>query len=465
MDHLDVKLFSHCSAELMLQQSSESRTTDAVITKLFPGTNKRLHHTSKPFTDWSKNICSSSLSLDVKEEETLEERIFTKVTYTKPLTVHAQNLSENLNDENCKKRKQSFAVDLSKSKRTCVEPSSGCKRVDEAKGEKTLTLGNISLEDIVVQNVKSSPPREHDGQLPITFIINDHTGDNQTQTNVPDGSIYIQAYTPAPLVQAKKRDRSSTHPPGEVKTEEEAKLLAAPFIGKVGKPPQYKCQFDNCSYSNTRLLMAQSHVYKHLGIYTFQCHLCGLKCRLETNFEKHLNTHGVTRRKEKAGKFMLMEEEETKERTAVSGVEKIENCGEMFVLSEGDTNEDDTRPFVSVTRASVIGNYQDEGEARETRTEKCYTSIGEPEQPQYHLNKKVSGYFVFQLSNVLLKCHISECPVLFNFRPCLLRRKRRNQSFRAMRGEVMSQLRRESVNAAFVPLRVIQNLKCWNTLL
>ena len=390
MDHLDVKLFSHVSAEL--QQSCESRTTDAVITKLYK--YKRLHHTSKPFTDWSKYTSSSSL--DVKEE-TLEERIFTKITYTKPLTVHAQNPpSENLNDENCKKRKQSFAVDLSKSKRTCVEPSSGCERVDEAKGEQTLTLGNISLEDIVVQNVESSPP-EHEEQLPITFIINDHTGDNQTQTNVPDGSIYIQAYSPAPLVQTKKRDRSTTHPPGEVKTEEEAKLLAAPFIGKVGKPPQYKCQFDNCSYSNTRLLMAQSHVYKHLEIYTFQCHLCGLKCRLETNFEKHLNTHGVTRRKEKAGKFMLMEE--TRDSPGVSDLEKIENSGEMFVLSEGDTNEDDTKSFVSVSQSSVIGNYQDEMEERETRREKCYTvSRGEePEQPQYHLNKKVSRYFNFQL--------------------------------------------------------------------
>ena len=381
MDHLDVKLFSSSSTDLLLQQSTESRANDAVITKHIPGMNKRLHHTSKPFTDWSKNILTSS-TLDVKEEA-LEERIFTKVTYTKPLTVHAQNLSENLNDTSCKKRKQSFAVDLSKSKRTCVEPSSGEEK-DEEVGGKTLTLENISLEDIVVQNVETAPPIP-EPQLPITFIINDPRSDNPTQTNVPDGSIYIQAYSPAPAVTTKKRNRSMTHPPGEVKTEEEAKTLAAPFIGKVGKPPQYKCLFDNCSYSNTRLLMAQSHVYKHLEIYTFQCHLCGLKCRLETNFEKHLNTHGVTRRKEKAGKFMLIEEE------------KIENSSnaEKFVLSEGDTNEDDTGSFVSVTQASVIGNYQDEGE----RAEKCYTSLGDPEQPQYHLNKKVSRYLIFLFSS------------------------------------------------------------------
>ena len=347
--------------------------------------NKRLHHTSKPFTDWSKNISTFS-SLAVKEE-TLEERIFTKVTYTKPLTVHAQNPSENFNDKSCKKRKQSFAVDLSsKSKRNSKEPSSSETNLNEAKGEKTLILENISLNDIVVQNVDSPPfPVEHEQQLPITFIINEHGGDNQTQTNGPDGSIFIQAYSPAPLEKSKKRNRSMTHPPGEVKTEEEAKSLAAPFIGKVGKPPQYKCLFDNCSYSNTRLLMAQSHVYKHLEIYTFQCDLCGLKCRLETNFEKHLNTHGMTRRKEKAGKFMLMEEAESQEKK-----EKIEKAGgaEKFVLSGGDTNEDGTESFVSVTECSVIGNYQDEGEDQEAR-ERCYTSIGDPDQPKYHLSKKV----------------------------------------------------------------------------
>ena len=392
MDHLDVKLFSDGSTNLMLQQSTESRSIDTVITNVnsIPGINKRLHHTSKPFTDWSKNI-STLPSLAVKEE-TLEERIFTKVTYTKPLTVHAQNPSENFNDKSCQKRKQSFAVDLSsKSKRTCKEPSSSEIKSDEAAGEKTLTLENVSLEDIVVQNVNSPPIRvAHEQQLPITFIINEQRGDNQTQTNGPDGSIYIQAYSPAPLVKSKKRNRSMTHPPGEVKTEEEAKSLAAPFIGKVGKPPQYKCLFDNCSYSNTRLLMAQSHVYKHLEIYTFQCHLCGLKCRLETNFEKHLNTHGVTRRKEKAGKFMLMEEAGIEEKRMVPGVEKIEQSGdaEKFVSSGEDTNEDGTKSFVSVTECSVIGNYQDEGEDQETR-EKCYTSIGEPDQPKYHLSKKV----------------------------------------------------------------------------
>ena len=352
--------------------------------------NKRLHHTSKPFTDWSKSI-STLPSLAVKED-TPEERIFTKVTYTKPLTVHAQNPSENLNDKSCKKRKQSFAVDLSsKSKRNWKEPSSSEKDLNEAKGEKTLILENISLNDVVVQNVDSPPfPVEHEQQLPITFIIDEHMGDNQTQTNGPDGSIFIQAYSPAPLVKSKKRNRPMTHPPGEVKTEEEAKSLAAPFIGKVGKPPQYKCLFDNCSYSNSRLLMAQSHVYKHLEIYTFQCHLCGLKCRLETNFEKHLNTHGMTRRKEKAGKFMLMEEAESQEKRVVPGVEKIEKSGdaEKVVLSGGDTNEDGTKSFVSVTGCSVIGNYQDEGEDQETR-ERCYTSIGDPDPPKYHLSKKV----------------------------------------------------------------------------
>ena len=95
-----------------------------------------------------------------------------------------------------------------------------------------------------------------------------------------------------------------------MKSEEEAKSLAAPFIGKLpSKPPKYKCLVDSCPYENARLLMTQSHVYKHLDIFTFQCQYCGLKCRLETNFEKHLNTHGVTRRKEKTGKYVYFSEE------------------------------------------------------------------------------------------------------------------------------------------------------------
>ena len=31
-------------------------------------------------------------------------------------------------------------------------------------------------------------------------------------------------------------------------------------------------------------------------------------CRLETNFEKHLNTHGVTRRKDKIDNYMYVNE-------------------------------------------------------------------------------------------------------------------------------------------------------------
>ena len=216
MDHLDVKLFSNCSTDLILQQSTEFRSSDAIITNTFPGMNKRLHRTSKPFTDWSKSI-STLPSLSLKEETPEEKRIFTKVTYTKPLTVHAQNPSENFNDKSCKKRKQSFAVDLSsKSKRTCKEPSSSEKDLNEAKGEQTLILENISLDDIVVQNVVSPPfPVEHEQQLPITFIINEHMGDNQTQTqtNGPDRSIFIQAYSPAGWGMSSEASRTSPTPP------------------------------------------------------------------------------------------------------------------------------------------------------------------------------------------------------------------------------------------------------------
>ena len=96
---------------------------------------------------------------------------------------------------------------------------------------------------------------------------------------------------------------------GVVKTEKEAKILADPFIGKTeSKPLKWKCLFDSCAYENSRHLMTLTHVYKHLDIFTHLCPYCNLKCRLETNFEKHLNTHGLTRRKEKVGKFTLMGE-------------------------------------------------------------------------------------------------------------------------------------------------------------
>ena len=424
MDHLDVKLFSDSFADLMLQQSTDAGcrdTSDLFITKHVPRT--RIHNTSKQFTDWSKNI-STSLTLDLKDEPQ-EERIFTKVTYTKPLPVHAQNLSENLNDQNCKKLKESFVVDLSKSRKIYMEEtSSDVKKIDEDRGgERILTLGNVSLEDIVVQNVATSEAEKE----PITFLIDGAPGvDDQTPANVPDGSIFIQTYSPSPQ---KNRNRSMTHPPGEVKTEDEAKILAAPFIGKVGKPPVYKCLRDGCSYSNSRLLMTQSHVYKHLEIYTFQCDYCGLKCRLETNFEKHLNTHGLTRRKDKMDRFLLLEKAGIQQRVMmgpphqtqqVTFPEKIENIkdDQKIILSEGkgegdtDGNEDDTAPLVSVKKSSVIGNYQDEGAEQETAG-KCYTSL---EEHQYHINNKVQTL----LSNVFLL-------IISNFRLCLLGKKRRSQ--------------------------------------
>ena len=85
----------------------------------------------------------------------------------------------------------------------------------------------------------------------------------------------------------------------DVVGEEEAKERAAQFIARMDKKG-WRCHWAEdstvCNYQTERLALAQAHVYGHLRIWTYKCRLCGKTCRLETNFEKHLNTHGLTRR-------------------------------------------------------------------------------------------------------------------------------------------------------------------------
>ena len=109
--------------------------------------------------------------------------------------------------------------------------------------------------------------------------------------------------------------------------EEEAKERAAQFIVRMDKKG-WKCHWaaDStvCNYQTERLALAQAHVYEHLRIWTYKCRLCGKTCRLETNFEKHLNTHGVTRRSNKALQYKMYDENEKKE----------DNSFEVGVLEE-----------------------------------------------------------------------------------------------------------------------------------
>ena len=95
--------------------------------------------------------------------------------------------------------------------------------------------------------------------------------------------------------------------------EEEAKERAAQFIVRMEKKG-WRCHWAEdstvCNYQTERLALAQAHVYGHLRIWTYKCRLCGKTCRLETNFEKHLNTHGLTRRVNKSLQYKLYSEKD-----------------------------------------------------------------------------------------------------------------------------------------------------------
>ena len=114
----------------------------------------------------------------------------------------------------------------------------------------------------------------------------------------------------------------------EVVEEEEAKQRAAQYIAKSAK--KWRCIWAEegsspvCTYQTERLALAQAHIYGHLHIWTHKCRMCGKPCRLETNFEKHLNTHGVTRRSNKALQYKMYDDNEKKE----------DNSFEVGVLEE-----------------------------------------------------------------------------------------------------------------------------------
>ena len=398
LETLQISLTSEKAASL---QESLETNCDVVITMQVQS-NKRKRKTygqTKQYRDWSK---AGPDQVIVKEEPMETEKtphVFTKVTYSKHYSLQLPGLSHDM-DHSYKKRKMEAA---------------------------TPSKADIQLGSSIMVTPVAVPPEPVlaeesvlEQETVTTLII------NNDQPSLAQESFIIQTVPARPL----KKARSSNNPPGEVKTEEEAKAMAAPFIGKVEtKPPKYRCMFDDCSYVNARLLMTQTHVYKHLQVFTFQCSYCDLKCRLETNFEKHLNTHGLTRRKDKMDRFLLLEKAGIQQRVMmgpphqtqqVTFPEKIENIkdDQKIILSEGkgegdtDGNEDDTAPLVSVKKSSVIGNYQDEGAEQETAG-KCYTSL---EEHQYHINNKVQTL----VSKVFLL-------IISNFRLCLLGKKRRSQ--------------------------------------
>ena len=134
----------------------------------------------------------------------------------------------------------------------------------------------------------------------------------------------------------------------DVVGEEEAKERAAQFIARMDKKG-WRCHWAEdstvCNYQTERLALAQAHVYGHLRIWTHKCRLCGKTCRLETNFEKHLNTHGLTRRVNKSSKYKLYSEED-EESSCLLVVEKQREGINKDITLEG-TGE--SKPLQSVS--------------------------------------------------------------------------------------------------------------------
>ena len=342
------------------------------------GVGRRQHHSARQFPDWGARDTSTHR----RPAEALPSQMFQKVTYIKtedPSSGREDPMAENREDHNYKR---SSVADMSNksSQELSYEKNAAVQNVIEKTSEPAVEDDVESVTTVIIDNsdVLQTDVAQHNIiWLPSTEVV------TQVTQSLPEA-------TPHPKIPI-KRPRTSNHPPGEVKSEEEAKVLAAPFIGKVeSKPPQYRCLHDGCSYANSRLLMTQSHVYKHLGLYTFQCQFCGLKCRLETNFEKHLNTHGFTRRREKVGHSRYRVYQET---SSPVSIPPTQQQPQILVLSSETTSGagagesiEDIREFIEENNTKPILAATPEEE---------YVDSPDPCQQyktlhQYHLNKKVT---------------------------------------------------------------------------
>ena len=280
LETLQISLTSEKTGCLLerLEASSE-----VVVTKVVQANKRRkTYGQARQYRDWSK---AGPDQVVIKEEPMETEKtphVFTKVTYRK-CSLQIPGSSHDM-DHSYRKRK--------------MEAVTPCKANIQL-GSSIMVTPIAAPTQVEVEESVMAEESVLEQETVTTLII------NNDQPSLAQRSFIIQTVPSRPV----KKARSSNNTPGEVKTEEEAKAMAAPFIGKVEtKPPKYRCMFDDCSYVNARLLMTQTHVYKHLQVFTFQCSYCDLKCRLETNFEKHLNTHGMTRRKEKVGQFIFIDD-------------------------------------------------------------------------------------------------------------------------------------------------------------
>ena len=353
LDILQINLTSQKYLALMDLLDSQ-KNSDVIITKLVPSNKRRKNYEQKKhYRDWS---VVGPDQVTIKEEPVESEKaahVFTKVTYRK---------------SSLESRGESYDMDHSYKKQKLETPS----KADIQLGQSIVVTPVAARREVDLTDSPGVEGAVLEQETVTTLIL------NNDQPSLAQGSFIIQTVPPKPLT---KKLRPSQVMPGEVKTEEEAKAMAAPFIGKVEtKPPKYRCMFDDCNYVNARLLMTQTHVYKHLQIFTFQCSYCDLKCRLETNFEKHLNTHGMTRRKDKVGQFIFIDEKASASPASVLTAE--------------------SRPDIipDIKQYEQHDQYEPAAPAEESvgRSQSAYVVLDQPEedkhlQRNYHLSKKVSS--------------------------------------------------------------------------
>ena len=368
MDHLGVQLCTGKQEELWrksLQNVPSSTTTGAggvLITKHLATRSKIIYPPNKQFTDWSQNNFNQ---VEIKQEPDLEDesggksQIYQRVTYIKPQTVVRDNatadiLSQNFDDHNYKKRRLNFVVDLSKSSQKAEhDPTSSRTKLDKNLSEFENPENSVIVESVKKSNISPEAEFLPENSSVTTLIIDNNTCQDLNPANI----IIIDPKQLAPVDREPRisSKKCYTNMPGDVKTEEEAKVIAAPYIGKVdSKPPKYKCLFTaDCTYINARLSMTQSHVYKHLDIYTYQCNYCQMKCRLETNFEKHLNTHGVTRRREKIGQYIYLDTDKNPLSVTNNSNSATASGVEIINISQTTPSSSSLTPTASLAAISI----------------------------------------------------------------------------------------------------------------
>ena len=342
---------------------------------------RRVDYHTKNYTDWSKVAAEKVVIKEEPVDDVTPIPIIQRVTYDKKTEMEpiiTDPMVEEASRTNCSGSDTALtdtAVDLSFKKNVDVVPVKGTVNMeqssdivsdetsDELYDECKLVINDNSqlVEEKVecIDDVMDDLNEQYDVYEPavveeqtITTVIIDNDEDDGSKNFAGDSSVLIHTKSPGKPYRKNKAQNS-----GLLKTEEEAKVLVNPYIAKIdSKPPRYKCIYNEksdegeCDYSNSRLLMTQCHVYKHLDIYLYQCSYCDLKCRLETNFEKHLNTHGVTRRKEKMGKYIYLDEKSDFENNHVKIDDDVtsvsapaeNDCQKMFsdYVRNRDTNTD-----------------------------------------------------------------------------------------------------------------------------